>query len=229
MTTQPPRNYTRLAVAIVVAALVVGAAIYTSSYFKTTKSVTETITSRSTLTVTSSTSTTAAFSTSSSVVTAVLPHFLFGIIPQPINATTETIPADALTWTSWTMSNSTRINGAGTQFPMSPQNYGSNITVAIYINGTLVTRTTYTISPPLLANSTTTVSGFEMSVTALMVSTTVGRGTVVSLSVLCQTSLTAYVSDTGRSYESPSVSLPTQLPISSFIVPYTIQMYAFSE
>jgi hypothetical protein len=37
------------------------------------------------------------------------------------------------------------------------------------------------------------------------------------------------VSDAGKSYESSSVSLPSQLPFSSFIVPYTIQMYAFSE
>ena len=44
MTSQPPRSYTRLSIAIVVAALVIGAAFLASSYLGSQKTVTETTT-----------------------------------------------------------------------------------------------------------------------------------------------------------------------------------------
>ncbi len=52
MTTQPPRSYTRLAIAIVVAALVIGTAIYASSYAATTDTVTKATTTTTTMTAT---------------------------------------------------------------------------------------------------------------------------------------------------------------------------------
>ncbi len=50
MTTQPPRSFTRVAIAIVVAGLVIGAGILASSYLGTTKTVTDTSTSTTTVT-----------------------------------------------------------------------------------------------------------------------------------------------------------------------------------
>ncbi len=50
MTTQPSRSYTRLSIAIVVAALVIGAAFFASPYLGSQKTVTETTTSITTIT-----------------------------------------------------------------------------------------------------------------------------------------------------------------------------------
>ncbi|MDA4123190.1 MAG: hypothetical protein OK456_08440 [Thaumarchaeota archaeon] len=58
MTTQPPRSFTRVAMAIVVAGLVIGAGFLTSSYLGTTKTVTNTRTSTTTVTASQTNATT---------------------------------------------------------------------------------------------------------------------------------------------------------------------------
>ena len=58
-------------------------------------------------------------------------------MPDRNDATTVTIPANTLAWTSWTVSNSTIMDGFANTFPIAPQNYNSSVVAAVYINGVL--------------------------------------------------------------------------------------------
>ena len=156
---------------------------------------------------------------------------IFGIPPQSQNATRETIPANTLAWTSWTVSNSTRMDGFENNFPIRPENYNSSFVAAIYVNGVLDTKTAYTIPPPYSPGQgyqTESLPNYYGGFPGTMPPSMISPGTVISLAILCSTPLTAFVSDTGHTYEAQVDSLPAQLPSSSSLLPYTLQMDAFS-
>ena len=130
MTGRSTRDFTRLAAAIIVAAVVIGAAAILASSYPGTATTTGSSENSVSLSSTSIFSTTFNFEHLGAQYSFV--QFHVGIEPQPQNATTEIIPANTLAWTSWTVTNSTRLDGFENQFPIGPQNYNSSIVAAIY-------------------------------------------------------------------------------------------------
>ena len=93
-----------------------------------------------------------------------------------------------MAWTSWTVSNSTVMDGFQDTFPIEPQNYNSSVVAAIYINGVLDTEEAYTIHPPVLPGQgyQTSLANYSTGFQGRMPPTILSPGTVVSIAILCR-------------------------------------------
>jgi hypothetical protein len=166
--------------------------------------------------------------TTQSLVSVVPQRVVLGVLPNPHNSSTQVLPADTLVWETYTLSNTTILVGAEIAIVILPQNYNSNITLAVYVNGTLLNQETYKIPPPIgNDNSSSFVYGGTFEVP---IERTVSSGSIVALAVFSQTPITVYVSNSGSTFAKQiNKLLPYQLPASASVLPYLVEMYAYTN
>jgi hypothetical protein len=158
--------------------------------------------------------------------------FLFGA-PDTDNATTETVPANTLIWTSWIVNSTTSLAAQGT-IGVSTQYVNSSFSVAIYVNGMLAGNQTYTLYP---SSSPAFSTGFVKEGADVGIPTRmepIPAGAVVSFAVLASIPLGPSF-DTGIGVQTNEASInagsgfPQQLPQSTSTIPSTLQMFAYTE
>ena len=71
---------------------------------------------------------------------------LFGA-PTIDHPTTTAVPADTMLWTSWTLNSTMTIDGVQSDIEALPSSWGSNLMIAVYVDGKLAGNSTYVIAP----------------------------------------------------------------------------------
>jgi hypothetical protein len=208
----------------------------TSTSSSTTKVLTHSTTSVASTLSTSyhsgTTTITASQTTTSSTIPPPPPPnpVLFGVQIEP-GAISNTIPADTLVWTTWTMNSSAGIGWVTTAFAVSAQNANSYVVAAYYINGRLASNLTTAVTPFSMGNGSST-SGGTMYVNVPSASNhALPAGTVVSLAIFSPDPVKAYFNDTAgvqtnEATLSPGSGLPAQLPSSTSPMPSTLEIWA---
>ncbi len=104
-------------------------------------------------------------------------------------------PADALTWDTFTLANSTLVCGAETQF-LPSENYSASPIFAIYVNGKLVN---YTVTPSIPAGQAV-VNGTRWLIcqaTPIYLNEIVAASSNVTLALFSSTPVTVFVVNSG--------------------------------
>jgi hypothetical protein len=165
--------------------------------------------------------------TTQSLVSVVPQRVVLGVLPNPQNSSAEVIPANTLVWVTYVLSNTTYLVGADTTFVATLQNYNTNVTIAVYVNSVLYRKETTMIPPPIIkGNSTGIIYDVGASVD---IQSTIAGGSTITLPIISQAPITVYALNSGSTYESQIEKIPTELPTSASILPYLVEIYAFTN
>ena len=172
--------------------------------------------------------------TTTSTFTEHTQNILFGVRAVPLQeSNTSVIPSDTLVWSTYSVSNSVFVLGAQTQIRVMPENYGSNLSLAVYLDGNLLSSQTYTIQkpmPPPSHNGSSIPSNATIQAAfSLPISTNVSSGSHLSLAIFCQSPVTIYTSNsTSSSRSSIIASVPSELPSPLSNASYAPDIFAYS-
>jgi len=152
---------------------------------------------------------------------------VLGTQPNASRDAVTVIPASQLVWVTYNMPNSSFVEGAEAVFRLNPQNYGSNVSIAVYVNGKLLNVETYEISPLSSPVGGTPVI-YQTALEVPIQQTIVGDSSV-TFAILSQTPITTYVTNAGLTYVSVVDSIPRTIPTSaSSSLPFTLEIYAYT-
>jgi hypothetical protein len=102
--------------------------------------------------------------------------------------------------------------------------------MAVYVNGILVGNSSYLVFPAQSSPPPNIANGQDaIYATGVGASTAIQAGSIVSVAVLCNTPLTAFVISGGNSFESPAAAVPAQLPSSPATQPFTVESGGYIE
>lgn len=141
-------------------------------------------------------------------------QILIGTQPSAQSGT-ATIPANTLVWTDYKVTSLTNPLGAETQLQVTAQNYDSQVTLAAYINGKLVSNATYTIPPATAPPSAKNAGDLPKQVEfgfSISLPSSIPAGSVLSLSIMSDSPIIIPTNGAELSSSVSASTIPGQLP-----------------
>jgi hypothetical protein len=147
-------------------------------------------------------------------------------VANDAKVTTQTLSANTLAWTSWTLNSSASIGILEGEFFCPAEAVNSTITIGLYANGELVASENASVASKLSS------SGGSILITSPLLSArTFSAGTVIALSVIAPVPIDQYVTTVNMGVQTeearlnPGSGLPEQLPSPTSTISGTMQMW----
>jgi hypothetical protein len=160
---------------------------------------------------------------------------LFGA-PTIDHPTTTEVPAYTMLWTSWKLNSTMTIDGVQSDIDCLPSSWGSNLMIAVYVDGKLAGNSTYPIAPNYGGPNATTIDAPENYniIGGIPGNYTQPAGAVISMAILSNASVDPHFnSGSVTTYEvtlPPGSGFPTQLPTpTTTISDSAVEIWALDE